>query len=290
MDLFERFLQERLYLKGVSPETLRYYRWVRRAFEPILANPTKNGMLDCIQGMLARHVSPTSVNTYLRGPKAYTRWLHQEGELKEPLKVQFLKTESKVLATLSPEHIRGLLVFRPKGINQTRTHAAALLMLDCGLRISEVLGLQYDNCDFDNLAVKVRGKGGKHRLVPLSLDMRKVLYRYAAKHSAPNRLMFGTRMNTPVTVRNFERDLKVLGAKLGISGVRFSPHTLRHTFACEYLRRGGNLEYLRRILGHSSILTTQKYLRSLGVADLQAAHEGLSPLTAERGRMEVGRR
>jgi integrase/recombinase XerD len=97
-------------------------------------------------------------------------------------------------------------------------------------------------------------------------------------------------MNTPVTVRNFERDLKVLGAKLGISGVRFSPHTLRHTFACEYLRRGGNLEYLRRILGHSSILTTQKYLRSLGVADLQAAHEGLSPLTAERGRMEVGRR
>jgi integrase/recombinase XerD len=69
------------------------------------------------------------------------------------------------------------------------------------------------------------------------------------------------------------------------------PHTLRHTFACEYLRRGGNLEFLRRILGHGSILTTQKYLRSLGVEDLQAAHEGLSPLTAERGgRKELAMR
>jgi hypothetical protein len=45
MDPFDRFLQERTYLKGVSPETLRYYRWVRRAFLPILANPTKAGML-----------------------------------------------------------------------------------------------------------------------------------------------------------------------------------------------------------------------------------------------------
>ena len=46
MDLFDRFLQERTYLKNVSPETLRYYRWVKRAFQPILANPTKFGMLE----------------------------------------------------------------------------------------------------------------------------------------------------------------------------------------------------------------------------------------------------
>ena len=71
------------------------------------------------------------------------------------------------------------------------------------LRISEVLGLPYDQCDFANLVVKVKGKGGKHRLVPISMDVRKVLYRYAAKFSGSGRLMFGTRNNTPVTVRNF---------------------------------------------------------------------------------------
>ena len=63
---------------------------------------------------------------------------------------------------------------------------------------------------------------------------------------------------------------------LDVGGVRCSFHTLRHTFAVNYLRRGGNLEFLRRILGHSSI---QRYLRSLGVEDLQSVHSELSLLT-----------
>lgn len=74
LDLFHRFPQERTYVRNVSPETLRYYRWVRRAFEPILPNPTKDGTMDRIQGLLAKGVSPASVNAWLRG-KAYVRWL-----------------------------------------------------------------------------------------------------------------------------------------------------------------------------------------------------------------------
>ena len=56
-------------------------------------------------------------------------------------------------------------------------------------------------------------------------------------------------------------------------------HTFRHTFAVSYLRAGGNLFYLSRILGHSSVTTTEKYLQSLGVEDLQAVHDRLSLLT-----------
>jgi integrase/recombinase XerD len=118
-------------------------------------------MLDSVQKLLADGVSATSVNTYLRGLKAYVRWLHAEGHVKEIFQVQFLKTEQKILATLIPEQIRAFFNCKPKGINQTRTHAAALLMLDCGLRISEVLGLHYEHCDFDNLVLKVRGKGNR---------------------------------------------------------------------------------------------------------------------------------
>jgi integrase/recombinase XerD len=110
--------------------------------------------------------------------------------------------------------------------------------------------------------------------------MRKVLHPWASKRSGPGRLLFGTRRNTVVTVRNFERDFKLIGRKLGIAGVRFSPHTLRHTFAVSYLRDGGNLFYLSRLLGHSSVTTTQKYLQSVNVDDLQALHDRLSPLSA----------
>lgn len=279
MDLFEQFLQERTYLKNVSPETLRYYKWVHHTFQPILAKPTKAGMLDSVQKLLGGGMSPVSVNTALRGLKAYVRWLHAEGHQTDTFKVQFLKTESKVLLTLNAEQMKHLIAFKPKGRNEVRAHTVAMLILDGGYRISEVLGLVFENCDFDNLVVKVRGKGNKHRLVPLSLEMRRVLYRYATKNSAPGRLLFGTRCNTQVTVRNFERDFALMGARAGITGVRFSPHTLRHTFAVSYLRAGGNLFYLSRILGHASVTTTQKYLQSVGVDDLQAVHEKLSPLT-----------
>ena len=65
--------------------------------------------------------------------------------------------------------------------------------------------------------------------MPLSSDMRKVPYRYTVKHSGPGRFLVGTRNNTQVTVRNFERDFALMGPKLAITGVRFSPHMLRHT-------------------------------------------------------------
>jgi site-specific recombinase XerD len=71
----------------------------------------------------------------------------------------------------------------------------------------------------------------------------------------------------------------MLGKALSIEGIRMSPHTLRHTFAVSYLRAGGNLFYLSRILGHTSIETTQRYLKSLGIADLQAVHSKLSLLS-----------
>ena len=91
--------------------------------------------------------------------------------------------------------------------------------------------------------------------------------------------LFFTSKGTHITPRNYQRDLKALGVAAGITGVRFSPHTLRHSFSVGYRRKGGNLEYLRRILGHSQISTTQRYLKSLGIEDLQAVHSGLSLLS-----------
>jgi integrase/recombinase XerD len=275
--LWERFIQERVYLKGVSPATVRYYRWVERAFRPILDNPTKAGMLDCIQKLLADGVSPTSCNTYLRGFKAYTLWLKGENHLKEVFKVQFLKTEQKILATFSPQQVQRLVHWKPIGRNQARAHIIALTALDSGLRISELLGLSREKVDFENLVLRVKGKGDKHRLVPISIELRKALFRHLADHSHAK--VFCTRTGTPLTVRNSERDFKVMCGEAGITGVRASWHTLRHTFAVNYLRKGGNLYYLQRILGHSSIKTTETYLKSLGIEDLQKVHNGLSLLS-----------
>jgi integrase/recombinase XerD len=271
MASWERFIQERVYLKNVSPQTVRYYRWVHRAFAHFIERPTQNGLLERIIELKEGGLSPTAINTYLRGLKAYLRWAGFE------IRVQFLKTEHKVIATFHPEQVRRLVTFKPTGVNAVRVHMLACLILDTGLRIDEALKLRRADIDFDNLSILVRGKGRKERRVPMSMELRKRLYRYQLKNS--HDAVFSTSGGVAISQRNSLRDLKCMCDQLAIKGVRTSWHTLRHTFAAEYLRRGGNLFYLSRILGHADIKTTQVYLRSLGIEDFRAVHDGLSMLT-----------
>jgi integrase/recombinase XerD len=286
----ERFIQERQYLKGVSPSTLAWYRFSFQAFAPVLesahdsSSEFKGSVMNRIQALRqqGRGNKPVSINTYLRCFKTFLNWCHQEQILKEPVKLSWLKEEQKVLATFSAAHISLLLNWKPVKDSQRRLHALIYLFLDSGLRLSEALGLSKDDVDFDNLVIKVKGKGGKHRLVPMSLGLRKVLFRWRQKimdGSHHSGLMFPTKYGTQLRGRDSLRDFTKLCRKLGITGVRCSPHTLRHTFAVNYLRAGGNLFYLSKILGHTSVKTTERYLQSLQIEDLQAVHDRLSLLS-----------
>jgi site-specific recombinase XerD len=275
----EQFTQERKYLKNVTPRTLTWYRHSFKAFERAIGN--KAEIVGRISEMRERGINPISVNTYLRCINAYLRWLHTEHG--QPLiKIPRLKEEQTVLATLTPEHVKRLLQFSPRGRNLKRAHTLTLLLLDTGLRFAEALGLTWDRVDLDNLVLKVLGKGGKHRVVPISLECRKVLYRWRQQQQRVGDLVFPTRSGIQSSQGNVGRDVRLLGQRVGITGVRFSPHTFRHTFAVSYLRAGGNVLYLQRILGHSSLEMTNRYTRSLGIDDLSAVHSKLS-LLSRRG-------
>ncbi len=273
--MVEQFIQGRKYLKAVSPKTLIWYQCSFKAFDG--ATSSKEAINRRIVELRERGVSPITINSYLRCINAFLRWLHEEHQ-HAPLRIPRLKEEQKVLATLTPDHMKRLLQFSPKGRNQKRGHTLTLLLLDTGLRFAEALGLTWDRVDLDNLVLKVLGKGGKHRVVPISLECRKVLYRWKQQQRGTD-LLFPTRSGLQSSQRNVGRDVRLLGQRVGITGVRFSPHTFRHTFAVSYLRAGGNVLYLQRILGHSSLEMTNRYTRSLGIDDLSAVHSKLSLLT-----------
>jgi site-specific recombinase XerD len=95
----------------------------------------------------------------------------------------------------------------------------------------------------------------------------------------PRRYVFGTGNQTACTIRNLQRDFAQLCRKIGITGIRCSFHTLRYAFSASYLRKGRNLFHLSRILGHTSVKTTERYLQSLGMENLQAVANGLTPLS-----------
>jgi integrase/recombinase XerD len=291
----ERFTRERQYLKGVTSSTLAWYRFSFRAFGPVLeveyktVASFKSAVIQRIEQLQreGRGNSAISINRYLRCFKALLKWCHEEGILNEPIKLSWLREEQKVLATLPEDAVRSLFIWKARARTQIRLHALVCLLLDTGLRISEALGLTRDDLDLENLIVRVRGKGNKHRLVPMSLELRKILWKYISRRaeSSNSGMLFSTSHGTRVSKRDVLRDLKVLGHRLGITGVRMSPHTFRHTFAVTFLRNGGDVYVLSRILGHASITTTAGYLRSMGIETLSMAHQKFSPLVGmPRGR------
>jgi site-specific recombinase XerD len=108
---------------------------------------------------------PQSINSFLTCVRAYANWLHTEGHLPEKPRVPLLKFEQKVITTFSSEQVKKLLSRKPKGANQFRVHVATCLRLDTGLRLQGGPGLTPADADFDNLLVKVTGKGNKQRMV-----------------------------------------------------------------------------------------------------------------------------
>lgn len=273
--LIQQFIQERRYFKNVTPKTVAWYRDSFRAFADAVEN--KATVNERITQLRDRGVSATSVNTYLRTINAFFRWGHTEGHLPGTLiRVPKLKEEQKVLAILSQDQIQRVVGFKPRRKVEHQIHTLACLLLDTGLRISEALALTREHVDLDNLLIRVdQGKGQKQRVVPISAEMRKLLWKWLRERNDPVGFVFATRDGRILQPRNVLRAFKGFGTRLKITGVRFSFHTLRHTFATNYIRGGGDVFRLQRLLGHSSLEMTRKYV-NLQTADLQAVHDRLS--------------
>jgi len=111
------------------------------------------------------------------------------------------------------------------------------------------------------------------------LELRRALYRFMKDaNRSPEDLLFASRTHTVWGRRNVLRDLKLLCRELGFAPPDRTLHAFRHTFAVNYLRRGGSVFHLQKVLGHSTLEMTRRYA-NLVTADLQAVHERVSLLS-----------
>jgi integrase/recombinase XerD len=196
-DLFATFLKEKQFLNGVSPKTIRSYRQAYNAYQRVLSKvgtsplhnscipatsveelPTKDTLKDFVIGMRESGLSPGACNVYIRSINSFLTWLHENGYVTEPLRLRQLPQPRKVIPVFTEAHVQALVRFRPKGQFEWRLYALVCLLIDTGARIDEVLTALVSNTDLDNLVVKVRGKGDKERLLPISIEMRKILRVY----------------------------------------------------------------------------------------------------------------
>jgi len=232
-----------------------------------------------------RPLSSSTVQGYVRTLKAFFAWATREDYIQSnPMdKIPIPKSQAKVINTFSTEQIVKLSTACQDGVNAGRDLAMLLLMLDCGLRVSELVSIDVGDVNLAEGYVKIRmGKGGKERMVPIGSFVQKMIWKYL-NHSRPQPVtekiarLFLSDDGLPLTRNGVQQMLRRCGRRACISGVRCSPHTLRHTFAKNYLMNGGDIFSLQKILGHSSLASVRIYLNLFAV-DLKAQHRRFSPV------------
>jgi integrase/recombinase XerD len=267
---WQEFVEEKKYLANVSHNTLEHYRWAYVAWGRLIpedpSDITEAVLKKAVIAMQKTGVSVISVNTHIRPLNTYLKWLGLS------LKVPRLIEPEYVPRTFTPEQVQQLLTLRPQGRAARRVALSLAIIADTGLRAEEMLGLESRDIDLDGCVLRVRlGKGRKDRIVPISIPLRKRLYSYLKTIPSTGQL-FATRTQTVWSYRNSLRDLKLFCKRLGISGPKVSWHTIRHSFATNYIRQGGDVMMLQRILGHTSLTMTQRYVH-LQTEDLRAVHD-----------------
>jgi integrase/recombinase XerC len=214
--------------------------------------------------------SRASVARKLSALRAFGRFLRREGWIEmDPASLAAApRREQKIPGHLSVDEMVRLLEVPDRSTPLGRRDRAILeLFYASGLRLGELAGLDLDDVNLSERMVRVLGKGGKERLVPLNASAAAALRLYlkdravlvqGARGDRGRHPLFVNYRGTPLGARSIDRLVRrhvaACSTRLGIS-----PHALRHTFATHLLQRGADLRTIQELLGHARLSTTQRY-------------------------------
>jgi integrase/recombinase XerC len=291
-----RFLQYLAVERNASEYTVKSYRedltaladYLTEAHSGQLPSPGNITVFDLRGYVAALHESgyaKTSIARHLASLRGFFRFGQREGwtetnpakPLRNPRKGRslphFLSAEDlgRLFDAPPPDEPMGL---RDRAILET--------MYSAGLRVSEAVGLDEGDLDFDAAILRVRGKGRKERLAPVGtyatraierwLKVRQLHGQTKAGPAAPVFVnKFGRRLTTRSVGRMLEKYLKLTGLDR-----RTTPHSLRHSFATHLLDRGADIRSVQELLGHKSLVTTQIYTH-VSTATLREVYERAHP-------------
>jgi tyrosine recombinase XerC len=211
-------------------------------------------------------LSRRSINRILSAVKGYYKFKVRFGHASvNPFSsVKGLKTERRLPSFLFEEETEELLNEECFNFYSARDKALLEFLYSTGCRVSEAVGLNINDIDFNSGAVRVRGKGNKERVVFLGSEAKKALNDYfdlrrqRVKKDRGEAALFINRNGVRITDRGIRYLIKQHIDKLKIQK-NVSPHTLRHSFATHILNHGADIRIVQELLGHASLSTTQIY-------------------------------
>ena len=288
--LSEQFLDAVWLESGLSENTLNAYRTDLAAFEGWLGNKklpldavTRAELLGYLAANVRRGLSPRSSARRLSTLRRFYRYLLREGLIGEDptADVRSPSLGRPLPKSITEASVEKLLAAPPETTLGVRDRAMLETMYASGLRVSELVGLALNELDLTTGLVRVTGKGGKERIVPLGDEATSRLGDYL-KGARPSLLgeqksgaVFLTRRGQPMTRQAFWQLIKRYSAAAGIDS-SLSPHSLRHAFATHLLNHGADLRSVQMLLGHADLSTTQIYTH-VAKARLQTLHASHHP-------------
>ncbi len=302
--LIERFLDMMSAERAASANTLAAYRrdledycgWLKRRGTPVCA-ARADDIRNWRQGLADQGLAASTQARRLSAVRRFHRFLYAEGfcganpaqSLRGP------KRGRSLPRVMSAEDAERLLdqARREAGeasgkvaLRGLRMHAMLEILYASGLRVSELVALKSGEVNREQGFIRLRGKGGRERLAPLSGTALEVLARHEealirARGGVPldaSDWLFPSRgAGGHVTRQHFAMELKKLAARAGLDASGLSPHVLRHAFATHLLEGGADLRAVQMMLGHADISTTQIYthVQAQRLRDLVTSHHPL---------------
>lgn len=257
MQYIQEFLTARK-LDGLAPGTLEQYQMELAKLATYLQKPVINASTNELRTYLLQfqNLAQNTMSRKISTLKALYTWLVQEEYLeKNPMRKIKTPKEAMLLPKALTKEEFDRLRYHPKS---KRNQAIIELLVSSGMRIGEMTALNRKDVDMVNRRIKVRGKGGKERIVHFSVIAKFCLSAYLDSRTDHNPALFINRYGQRLTARAFEQQIKRLGELAGIR-TKVTPHVMRHTFATQMYKNGADLGVIQDLLGHARPDTTKRY-------------------------------
>jgi integrase/recombinase XerC len=228
-------------------------------------------------------LDPASIRRKLAAVRSFFRYMLREGvvEINVAKLVRTPKAPKKLPEVMSAEQVNTLLddvaaqkLERP---NPARDRAIFEVLYGCGIRVSELAGLNLEDIDRSEGWLRVRGKGKKERQVPLPGQAGRALERYLSERAVvrDEGAVFLNHRNARLTTRGISGIVKLYATYLA-NDPSVHPHSFRHAYATHLLADGADLRAIQELLGHARLSTTQKYTQ-VSLTDLMAVYDKAHP-------------
>ncbi len=269
---FEKYIKEFLkyivHQKGYSSYTQKSYCIDLKQFLSFLnltnkTEITKESFSEYMYELYHKKYSPASIERKIACFCSFSKFLLKRGYIKyNPfLNVKYPKKPEKLPNFLTEQEVEKILSsINTDNFIGIRDRTILELLYSSGFRCGELTQLRINDINIANETVKIKGKGGKERIVPVGSYALKFLLDYLNERArfSKSPFLFINKKGARISDRQVERLVKKYGKKAGIIK-NITPHTFRHTFATHLLDRGADLRFVQELLGHSNLSTTQIY-------------------------------